>query len=461
MKFYAFITLFLGCLNLAGQTFTASPGTSILSLTTVTSTISVSGIGEINCDYGLQEVCINVTHGFDADLDIFLIDPNGDTYMLTTDNGGSGNDYSVTCFSMTAAINITAGSAPFNGTFRPEGDISLANNFQDADGLWTLQVTDDSSGDDGTLVSWSLVFGANPECLEPTTADCHGGTTVCSDETFTGNSIGSGGYSELVPSNDGCLSGENQSSWYFFQAATDGTYAFTIETLVDYDFAVWGPLTALECPPVGNPLRCSYSGTLGNTGLQIGAGDATEDEFGDAFVDPITALEDDIFILLIDNYTADGTSFDLTWALTGGATFDCSLLPIELISFEGYTSSNGNIIEWTTVSELNNSHYSLERSADGQNWIHLVDLPGAGNSSSEESYSYLDASVLNNIIYYRLSQYDFEGNRKNLGAISFDCGEGKEVIRIINLMGTEVTEDYNGLKIYIYTDGSMSKVISR
>lgn len=461
MKFYAFIVLLLVGLDVFGQTFTASPGTAIPSLATITSTISVTGVGEINCDYGLEEVCINITHTYDADLDIFLIDPNGDAYMLTTDNGGSGNNYSVTCFNMTAATSVTLGTAPFNGTYRPEGDISLANNFQDADGVWTLQVTDDASGDVGTLVSWSLVFAANPECIEPTTADCFGGTTVCSDETFTGNSIGSGGFSELTPANDGCLSGEHQSSWYFFQAASDGTYAFTIETLVDYDFAVWGPLTAVECPPVGAPLRCSYSGTLGNTGLQAGAGDTSEGAGGDAVVDPITALEDDIFIILIDNFTADGTSFDLTWTLTGGATFDCTLLPIELIDFKGYASSNANIIEWITASELNNSHYTLDRSVDGINWIRVGEVAGAGNSSSELNYTFRDDVKDDQIYYYRLFQYDFDGKSENLGVISVNRGEGKTVERILNVMGVEVTDDYDGLKIYIYTDGSVSKVISR
>ncbi|MFT5822002.1 MAG: subtilisin-like proprotein convertase family protein [Crocinitomix sp.] len=444
-----------------GQTFTTSPGTAIPSNTTISSDITVTGIGVIDCDFGLAEVCIDINHTYDADLDIFLDDPNGDAYLLTSDNGGSGNNYIVTCFNMTAGTNVTAGTAPFNGSFIPEGDLALANNGQDADGTWTLRVRDDAGGDVGTLNSWSLEFQDDPECIVPTTADCAGGTTVCSDVTFTGNSSGSGNFDDLDASNDGCLSGENESSWYYFQAASDGTYAFIIETAVDYDFAVWGPLTELACPPVGAPIRCSYSGVAGDTGLEAGAGDLTEGAGGDAVVDPIVALEDDIYIICIDNFTSDGTSFDLVWDLSGGASFDCTLLPIDLIVFKAEQVGHGNLIEWRTKSELNNSHYTLETSNDGINWEYETEIAGAGNSSSELNYSYTDYTVDSDITYYRLSQTDFDGKNKKLGTISVQNGAEKEVEKIINLMGAEVNEDYNGLKVYIYTDGSMLKVISQ
>lgn len=444
-----------------GQTFNTSPGTAIPSNTTITSSISVTGVGVIDCDYGLEEVCIDINHTYDADLDIFLEDPNGDIYLLTSDNGGSGNNYIVTCFNMTAGTNVTAGSAPFNGSYVPESDLALVNNGQDADGTWILRVRDDAGGDVGTLNSWGLTFSSDGECIEPTAEDCGGGTTVCSDETFTGNSLGDGNFDDLDASNDGCLSGENQSSWYYFQAATDGDYAFTIETAVDYDFAVWGPMVDITCPPVGAPLRCSYSGTAGDTGLEAGAGDVSEGAGGDAVVDPITASADDIFIICVDNFSADGTSFDLTWDLGAGATFDCTLLPIDLILFRANQVDRTNIIEWKTKSELNNSYYSLEISNDGVNYEFEAEIAGAGNSSNELRYSYTDYTVRNDITYYRLSQTDFDGRTKKLGTISVKNQFDKEIEKIINLMGQEVEEDYTGLKVYIFTDGSMSKVISQ
>jgi hypothetical protein len=362
---------------------------------------------------------------------------------------------------MTAGINVTAGSPPFNGNYIPEGNIGDANNSQNADGNWTLRVYDDAWIGGGTLTSWSLTFAASPPCTPPVPEDCNGGTTVCSDETFSGNSSGAGNFSDLNPANDGCLSGENESSWYYFQAATDGTYSFTIETFVDYDFAVWGPLTSITCPPPVPPIRCSYSGISGDTGLSDGAGDDSEGAGGDAFVNSIDALEDDIFIIVIDNYTADGTSFDLVWDLADGATFDCTLLPIELMIFKATHLEKGNLIEWKTKSELNNAFYTIETSDNGKDWIFEAELAGAGNSTDEIEYSYMHYAINSPITYYRLWQTDYNGFKKKLGTISVKSTTEKEVIRIINLMGVDVKEDYKGVKVYYYSDGTQAKIVSR
>lgn len=443
-----------------GQVFSSAPAAAIPAIGTITRTITVTGVGDIDCSYGLTQVCINVSHTRDEDLDIFLIDPNGVLYELTTDNGGTGDNYIVTCFNATAGTNVTAGTAPFNGTFRPEGVLGLANNGQNADGVWTLQVTDDRSGTGGTLNSWSLTFAATPDCgPTPTAEDCGGGTTVCSDATFTGNSLGDGNINDLTAANDGCLTGEHQSSWYYFEAASDGTYAFTIVTAVDYDFAVWGPLTEIICPPVGAPLRCSYSGNLGNTGLLAGSGDITEGSGGNGFVDPITALDGDIFIIVIDNFTADGTSFDLNWTLTGGASFDCTLLPIELLDFTVVNTGNMNTLEWQTASESNNSHYLIERSTDMKNWTKIAQVAGAGTSSAQTDYKYFDYIISDEILYYKLSQVDFDGTTTELGVESVNAAAGKTVIKVVNLMGQEVADDYEGIKVIIYSDGSYIKTL--
>ena len=84
----------------------------------------------------INEICINFTHGYDADLDIYLVAPNGVQIELSTDNGGSGDNYgsgsTYTCFTMSAAALITAGTAPFTASanYRPEGNLGIMNNGQ-------------------------------------------------------------------------------------------------------------------------------------------------------------------------------------------------------------------------------------------------------------------------------------------------------------------------------------------
>jgi subtilisin-like proprotein convertase family protein len=101
-------------------------------------------------------VTINLNHTYDGDLDIFLIAPDGTTKVeLTSDNGGSGEDFIDTVFDDEATMSILDGTAPFTGTFKPEGNLADFNGFSSL-GDWTLEITDDAGGDSGTFNSWSL-----------------------------------------------------------------------------------------------------------------------------------------------------------------------------------------------------------------------------------------------------------------------------------------------------------------
>jgi len=124
---------------------------------TISSTLIISDNFTIND----VNVTINLTHTFDGDLDIFLVAPDGTTVVeLTTDNGGSGDNYTNTTFDDEAATAITAGAAPFTGSYRPEGLLSTLDGLN-ASGTWTLRIDDDAGGDTGILLAWSLNFPAS------------------------------------------------------------------------------------------------------------------------------------------------------------------------------------------------------------------------------------------------------------------------------------------------------------
>lgn len=100
-------------------------------------------------------VTVNVTHNFTEDVTLKLIAPNGTEILLSAGNGGSGNDYTDTVFDNEAGLPITSGSAPFTGTFQPEGDLSLLNGSYSG-GNWVLNASDTINYIDGTLDSWSI-----------------------------------------------------------------------------------------------------------------------------------------------------------------------------------------------------------------------------------------------------------------------------------------------------------------
>jgi len=112
---------------------------------------------------------VNLTHTWDADLDIFLKGPNGTQVELSTDNGTSGDNYSNTVFDDDATNIITAGTAPFTGSYKPEGLLSSFNGLSIL-GDWTLIIQDDTNNDGGTLINWGLNICYNATVDENTNA---------------------------------------------------------------------------------------------------------------------------------------------------------------------------------------------------------------------------------------------------------------------------------------------------
>lgn len=84
-------------------------------------------------------------------------------------------------------------------------------------------------------------------------------------------------------------------------------------------------------------------------------------------------------------------------------------LPISLLTFEGACDGNQIDFIWSTATETNNSYFTVQRSTDAQNFINIIDIPGAGNSNSVLYYHATDNSPYPGIAYYRLKQTDFDG----------------------------------------------------
>jgi hypothetical protein len=135
-------------------------------------------------------------------------------------------------------------------------------------------------------------------------------------------------------------------------------------------------------------------------------------------------------------------------------------LPVELLYFEGYASNSTNIIKWATASEWNSSHFEIQTSDDIEIWNNISTINAAGNSNSKLTYNIIDLNPKNRINYYRLVQYDFDGNYKIYGPIVLDNKDRLiKVSKIINLLGKEAMSDETGFLIEVYEDGSIKKII--
>lgn len=146
------------------QTFTNSTGGPIPDTNTeVCYPVTVSGLPTvIDTNFGLSQVCVNLTHTWDGDIKIRLKAPDGTVVLLSNNNGGSGDNYTNTCFSMAAAVGIGSVGAPFTGTFIPNNSINAMNNNQDPNGVWNICIIDEVPADTGNLISFNITFSANP-----------------------------------------------------------------------------------------------------------------------------------------------------------------------------------------------------------------------------------------------------------------------------------------------------------
>jgi autotransporter-associated beta strand protein len=159
---------------------------------TLDSTIAVSGVTTPTHHI---VVSLHLSHTTDDNLDITLEDPDGTSIVLSSDNGGTFDDYGTSCadvdravFSDTALTAITGATAPFRGSFRPEERLAVYRGKfgGHVNGTWHLNITDDTAGGLGTLHCWSiLVF---PTICLPGGGECEqcGGPIIGSIATGDG-----------------------------------------------------------------------------------------------------------------------------------------------------------------------------------------------------------------------------------------------------------------------------------
>ncbi|MFN7119021.1 MAG: T9SS type A sorting domain-containing protein, partial [Saprospiraceae bacterium] len=62
------------------------------------------------------------------------------------------------------------------------------------------------------------------------------------------------------------------------------------------------------------------------------------------------------------------------------------------------------------ATEKNNAYFSVQRSADGITWQEINQVEGAIHSTAIKDYTDWDYAPFQGINYYRLKQYDIDGN---------------------------------------------------
>ncbi len=228
----------------------------------------------------------------------------------------------------------------------------------------------------------------------------------------------------------------------------------TIENMVWYTFEV----TAVTPQPITievSNVTCE-GGTAGTPELQLGvftktvpcSGSSTEglaDETGLGCAAGTGTLSILLPTLPVGEYyvVADGDEgSECIWDFSS-----TQVLPVEFAGMDGYVDGKVNQIEWETASELNNSHFEIQRAANiTQKFTSIGRVEGNGTTAEYSRYYFTDEEPLAQG-YYRLKQVDFDGTIDYSKVISIKRDNGKG-INIINLFpnparGNSISFEFN------------------
>lgn len=104
-----------------------------------------------------------------------------------------------------------------------------------------------------------------------------------------------------------------------------------------------------------------------------------------------------------------------------------STLPVQLTKLIANKAGEDVIVNWSTASEFNNSHFEVERSFNGADFELAGKVDGVGFTNSESNYNFVDEKAALNptaqVIYYRLKQVDFDGKHTFYGPVAVNISK--------------------------------------
>jgi hypothetical protein len=142
--------------------------------------------------------------------------------------------------------------------------------------------------------------------------------------------------------------------------------------------------------------------------------------------------------------------------------FCASILPIDLLSFEGAEQERMVDLTWSTLTETNNEFFEISHSTDSRNFSLITRVKGKGNSTTLSNYSFLHESPTTGTNYYRLKQIDYDGrssvsdviavniygvgNRLKVypnptsGSVDISTNSDEFLLKVYNAVGTIIME---------------------
>lgn len=168
------------------------------------------------------------------------------------------------------------------------------------------------------------------------------------------------------------------------------------------------------------------------------------------------------------NISTDGVWNGVTTVNPSGGTTPIEInsiaqttLPIKLVDFSSAVKESGVQLNWQTAQEINNQYFDLLRSGDGKNFTSIAKLDGAGNSTQNKYYSYIDYAPQKGTNYYQLKQVDFDGKSTLSNIIAAKFGLADDGIKVSSvsdhdiILAITLSKAQQGIITYTSLDGKI------
>jgi subtilisin-like proprotein convertase family protein len=432
----------------------------------------------------LQSINFSITHPWTGDLGIYLVSPDGTVFLISDDNGGGNANYTNTTISDAGATNITAGSAPFTGTYRPE-EVAFSTYGGTFQGNWTLYVLDDASSDSGSLLDFTLTLA---QSIPGATLNVHhltmngtGGASMTNTNikvagigTFNNGTLATNA-NRIDFSAGSSASGGSNASHIVGTARKIGNTAFTFPLGNGTYFAPIGfspsgttaltdHFTASYTRVYPNPYdirqketslnhvgNCEYwmlDRTNGSQNATVNLGYNSTRSCG---VD--AGHESELRVCRWDGSqwtngggSVAGTTVTSTTTYTNfspftlGSITEFNPLPVGMLYFKAKKSGDIDaLLEWQTEFEINSDKYELERSLNGKDFIKIGTIECQGKGAK---YHFLDEKIGENIqiAYYRLKSMDKNGLSiyTRIESVIFD----QQDFEIVSIVPNPIKDDF-------------------
>lgn len=127
-------------------------------------------------------------------------------------------------------------------------------------------------------------------------------------------------------------------------------------------------------------------------------------------------------------------------------------LPVTFTSIRAYQQGTGVAVEWKVANQLNIQQYEVERSTDGINFSRVRIQLATGNSSSDVTYNWLDASPVTGDNFYRVRSIGLGGDIKYTTIVKVKIGKVIPVITVYPnpVINRTISVEFTGMDKGVY-----------